>query len=262
MQLCICHKEARFSTADLMSQVIIEWFSISVHVFLRSEKQQSCCCCSTACNASCTERAEVRGELLSGHQSAELANSTVLFAMIGRDVGSELPYVLSNIQSLSRLFKGAHVLLVENDSTDNTKEVFAAWAEKSKIQAELRSLPSGQGAKKLYSTLAKARNVYLQALFEDKYRHVDYLIALDTDMCYQWNVRRLERVLGALWSASSAWDVMYANGVQDDKFNSSAPHYYGHHPLEVKVSYNPIYYDLFALQDLEGRIYWNGVSCF
>jgi hypothetical protein len=52
--------------------------------------------------------------------------TSVVIGLIGRDVGNELPYVLRNIERLQKAaqFKRTVVLLVENDSVDDTVSVF------------------------------------------------------------------------------------------------------------------------------------------
>lgn len=95
-----------------------------------------------------------RASYLQAHPST----STVMFALIGRDVEDELPHVLRNIERLAQIFRRAHVLLVENDPNDNTTDVFKTWAKgaPSPIEAQIRSMPNGQWGKKRLALLAKS----------------------------------------------------------------------------------------------------------
>ena len=45
----------------------------------------------------------------------------VAFALIGRDVAHELPYIFNNIMRLTSKFKRSHIIFVENDSGDGAR---------------------------------------------------------------------------------------------------------------------------------------------
>ena len=143
---------------------------------------------------------------------------TILFVLIGRDVADELPYVLRNIERLhlaARLRRG-HVLLIENDSTDSTAHVFTAWANASRqaanLTGEVRSFTWNTGKKDL-NILARARDVYLQAVRNQEYEWAELLVPIDTDMCYPWDVTAMAAVLHELSAHTAAWDAAFANGV-------------------------------------------------
>lgn len=116
-------------------------------------------------------------------------------ALIGRDVASELPYVLRNIERMSSLFGATHVVLVENDSSDGTQEVFNRWAANytaaaavagSASSARLVSFTTTAGKKDL-RLLATARNKYLDLVANDpQYAGVEYVIAVDSDVSGCW----------------------------------------------------------------------------
>jgi hypothetical protein len=118
----------------------------------------------------------------SGAPGCAARDLTVAFALIGRDVAHELPHVLSNVERLGAAFKRAHVLMVENDSADDTVGVFAAWAAAARAARpgwgalRAHSLPSRQGAKKDLGLLAKARNAYIELLQGEEFEDVDFII--------------------------------------------------------------------------------------
>jgi hypothetical protein len=148
------------------------------------------------------------------------ADISVMFRMIGRDVAEELPYVLANIGKLASYFKAAHVVLVENDSADGTCSVFTTWAtaftssSSHNRAAKLLSFKPVTSGKKNLQVLAQARNVYLQELAKPEYAAVEYLIVVDTDMCFPWDVVNIIKVFnGLLPAAGREWHVLYANGV-------------------------------------------------
>lgn len=109
---------------------------------------------------------------------------TVAFALIGRDVAHELPYVLRNIERLMALFKRSHVILVENDSIDTTVDVFNAWANSMSNstttlgEARVLSMTQSTRGKKDFKALADARNVYLEFLMRPEFQDVDFMIPM------------------------------------------------------------------------------------
>jgi hypothetical protein len=148
----------------------------------------------------------------------KVAQTSVMFGIIGRDVAHELPYVLANVARLAVNFKEAHIVLAENDSQDDTRGVFKAWgsgftAGLSNRTTKLVSFQVSAGKKNL-RLLAQARNRYLEQLSLPEYAGVDYLIAVDTDMiCWPWNVPNMVKVINNLLpAAGSEWHVLYANG--------------------------------------------------
>jgi hypothetical protein len=149
------------------------------------------------------------------HRTA--AQASVMFGIIGRDVAHELPYALANIARLAVNFEEAHIVLVENDSNDDTRGVFKAWgagftAGHSNRTTKLVSFQVSAGKKDL-RLLAQARNRYLEQLALPEYAGVDYLIAVDTDMCWPWDVPNMVKIINDLLpAAGSEWHVLYANG--------------------------------------------------
>jgi hypothetical protein len=147
-----------------------------------------------------------------------VSGTGVMFGVIGRDVADELPYVLANIAGLAVHFKEAHVIFVENDSADNTRAVFTAWSDKfigssrNRTAKLLTFQPVSQG-KKALKVLAQARNCYLDQLALPAYAGVDFLITVDTDMCFPWDMPGMLRVLNDLLPAAGRdWHALYANG--------------------------------------------------
>jgi hypothetical protein len=155
----------------------------------------------------------------SSNHKRTVSDASVMFGMIGRQVAGELPYVLANIGRLAAEFKAAHIMFVENDSTDDTRDVFNTWAAaftasspNSRTAKLLGFKPSATGHKNL-QVLAQARNQYLEQLSQPEYAIVDYLIAVDTDMCFPWEFEHMVEVINGLLPAlGEAWHVLYANG--------------------------------------------------
>jgi hypothetical protein len=212
-----------------------------------------------------------------------MAQTSVVIALIGRDVDSELPYVLKNIEGLSRRFKRSHVVLVENDSSDKSVSTFLSWG----LQFNASSSPNTQTSAQLISFkgkfghksingLAFARNKYIEAFVSaNKPNKVyDFLIAVDTDMCFAWELNLISRAIEDLLPSSSLflthnlsfptpaaisplahetiiWDVLLANGACGWYLNASATR-----PNEVPfrtLHSSAVYCDLLALRDTKGK---------
>lgn len=175
-----------------------------------------------------------------------------MLAMIGRDVADELPWVLRNVERLADKFATAHVVLVENDSRDGTASVWKRWAanytaqDPSRRSVHLISFSAEKGKKDL-SLLAVARNKYLEIIPP----HVDYLIAVDTDMCFPWRVEDHLHIIDALLPYRGAdWDVLYANGACGWYMNDMGT--VGYETPPFTNGSLPVYCDLLALRDSHG----------
>ncbi|KAF6252650.1 hypothetical protein COO60DRAFT_505510 [Scenedesmus sp. NREL 46B-D3] len=192
----------------------------------------------------------------SSHGHRTVGDTSVMFGMIGRDVADELPYVLANIARLASHFQEAHVMFVENNSHDNTRGVFQSWAEnftagRSNRTAKLLNFKPSSTSKKALKVLAQARNSYLEQLALPHYAGVDYLIAVDTDMCFAWDVPNMVKTINDLLPvAGSGWHALFANGACG-WYASGANNSVEEVPFYTPGS-TPVYCDLFALVDSSG----------
>lgn len=206
------------------------------------------------------------------------AGINILFALIGRDVATELPYVLRNIERLTLalrrrrvgtgkpLLSHSRVLLVENDSIDDTVAVMRRVGERMRkasngvIDFEVRSLQHLRGNKKDFTALARARNEYLAVVRnESSPISWDYLIAVDTDMCHPWNVTAHADALAALLpSAGQEWHALLANGIcpggwrRPNPSNASDPEGVPAPVNSREADAFPIYCDMLAFRDTDG----------
>ncbi|KAF6251796.1 hypothetical protein COO60DRAFT_583369 [Scenedesmus sp. NREL 46B-D3] len=190
--------------------------------------------------------------------SRTLAGTSVMFGAIGRDVANELPYVLANIARLASHFRSAHIVFVENNSQDDTRGVFKALgaaftAGHSNRTAKLVSFESPSAKKNLH-LLAEARNKYLEQLSLPEYAEVDFLIVVDTDMCWPWDIRNMVQIVNDLLpAAGSEWHALYANGAcgwERDPLGPGKERVPPFTPGSINV-----YCDLFALRDTSGAVH-------
>jgi hypothetical protein len=108
-------------------------------------------------------------------------NHSAVFVGCVRDCESFLPGVLSNLESLSRLFRQSAYVMIENDSCDRTKHLLNDWG-RGQDRFHLESL-DGLDAQVRPRTarLAIARNRYLDIVRNSDLRDFDYLIVMDLD---------------------------------------------------------------------------------
>ena len=104
----------------------------------------------------------------------------VIFAGCVRNCERWLPKVLTNIEKYSSYFFKSHFIFIENDSTDNTKEILGKWYKNrncSSINMDgLKNIPK-RGLR-----LEAARNAYLKIIKDsNSLKKYDYLIVMDFD---------------------------------------------------------------------------------
>jgi hypothetical protein len=105
----------------------------------------------------------------------------IIIAGCARDCGRWLPAVLANIDRLSRLFAETAVVIVENDSRDDTKDQLLRWG-RGRRNFHLLQLDGLGNERQRGLRLEIARNAYIAAIRGRKTLNThDYLCVLDFD---------------------------------------------------------------------------------
>lgn len=130
-----------------------------------------------------------------------------------------LPAVLANVEALRQRFSSSRVLLLENDSTDATRQVIAAYGQACKgVQAiGLAGLNELIPVKTL--RLAHLRNGALAWLKQQGALEApDLVLVLDLDEvnAAPWDLKQIEKVLDWFWGQTKAAGVFA---------NQSGPYY-------------------------------------
>ncbi len=113
-----------------------------------------------------------------------------VFAGCARNCATHLPAVLRNIERMSALFGDVGVVIVENDSTDATRQVLETWGtgRRNFHLVKLDGLASAVAQRTV--RLELARNLYADFVrTSDTLSAFDYLIVLD---CDEVNVREAD----------------------------------------------------------------------
>lgn len=117
--------------------------------------------------------------------SVVAANSHVVVVGMARDIADILPVTIARLKDIGSQFRRMSVVVVENDSKDNTKSVLQSWADSSQgeVIADCRDL----GREDLrgfepsrVQRYADYRNRYRE-IARDHWPDADYVLAVDLD---------------------------------------------------------------------------------
>lgn len=146
-----------------------------------------------------------------------------VFAGCARDCAPFLDGVLRNIETFASIYDSFEVIIVENDSADDTRlrlqEFAASRGNVRLIEADgLEERHPKRGDR-----LAVARNLYMDAVREDYYSDCDDLVVIDFDDV------NCEPIDGAAFEAARRW--LWQEPNRRGVFANSAPFYYDLWPL-------------------------------
>jgi len=148
-----------------------------------------------------------------------LVSSSIIICGIVRDCGKNLKKNIGVVNKLCQICKSYNVVIFENDSIDDTKQILQDWSEREKNihvisrdveEKTISQKQSGEGnpnfSVQRISKIAKYRNEYLKYIY-DKSLEADYIMVIDMD------VSKIE--LSGIFNSFGLpviWDVITANG--------------------------------------------------
>lgn len=153
----------------------------------------------------------------------QLNDLNVIFAGCAKNCGRYLPEVFLNIKSYSSLFKSSFTIIVENGSTDNTKEILKDHKDDKNI---IHFRDDYNLIEQRTIRLALARNLIIKEIKNNqKLKDFDLLIMIDFDDCSVFKIeeKNLIKAIKYLYSKKNIAGVF---GNQPD-----------------------LYFDLWALKD-------------
>lgn len=172
-----------------------------------------------------------------------LSEATVVAIAITRDDARFLPKALQMMRGCLAVFKAYDVIIVENDSTDETQEILSNWTrDDPRIIVDSRNLSRGSGKlvdkKKSIGLMAALRNRALELAFLLSYsssiRHAwsaDLVVVLDLDI----------QAIDVAGFANAAFAVLTPGGVAGATPNG--------------VFQDGRYYDVYAFRSC--NLHWN-----
>lgn len=125
-----------------------------------------------------------------------IKNKTVVITALVRDVEGRIPEIRKKAERVGDLFKDYHILIVENDSKDQTRAKLLEWAsQNSKVtilgcgynarECTLPKMPKTEGHhvdRTRIEKMTKLRNIYLDEIKKNFTQGWDYVIMWDLDM--------------------------------------------------------------------------------
>jgi len=105
----------------------------------------------------------------------------IIFAGAVQNAEKDLFSVFQNIENLTNLFSEVGYIFVENDSTDNTKQILKNWGN-GKANFHLLNLDGLKAIPIRTIRLEMVRNAYLETIrYHDQLHNFEYVAILDTD---------------------------------------------------------------------------------
>lgn len=131
---------------------------------------------------------------------------------LARDCASVLPWSLSSLDGLLQCFRRADVLVVTNDSIDDTSQVLARWATGSASKMMFRPEGIATAVARRTDRLATLRNFYLLEMRRriGAGRRFDLMIVFDFDGVNK-GPDLAGAVCNAILTAPSDWGGLFAN---------------------------------------------------
>jgi len=183
-------------------------------------------------------------EIKKGRQ--EIQNSRVVFAGLIRDKEDRISYLQKRLEALSKPFRDYHILIVENDSKDKTRERLLEWHQKNpkvtilgcgenvpRCILGLESTKSRSHSSNRIKKMSQLRNIYVNYLREN-FSDWDYLVVNDFDLLADLS--------------DMGWKSAFGHFKQDQSLSAISA--YGFYDLFFKK----IFYDDFAFVPLNSPI--------
>jgi glycosyltransferase involved in cell wall biosynthesis len=98
-----------------------------------------------------------------------------------RNCEAFLPAVLKNVTTIARLYSQTAFIFVENDSTDNTREILQKWLSKRPCSSLICLDGLASQETRRTARLAIARNSYMEAVHSYHLAQFDHMVVLDFD---------------------------------------------------------------------------------
>ncbi len=150
----------------------------------------------------------------------KMRSQTVVIAGLARNIADNFEKIKERIEETGSFFKEYVVLIFENDSDDQTRELLKQWATQNS-RVKLIEVPGTHDGKlnlpymrsygltspKRVEKMAYFRNLYLKEV-QTQYQHFDYMLVVDTNLKGPWNNEGLAHTI-----AHDDWDAVASLGL-------------------------------------------------
>lgn len=204
-----------------------------------------------------------------------MINKSILIAALARDCNNSIIRNVPKIELLRKEFKESHVIIIENDSKDGTKETLKRWKERSEgvdtIMNDFGTVTIPEKSEKIsnpgssnyrISKMASYRNMYMDYARKADF-DIDYLIVMDIDI----DDFSVEGVVKSIKNAPDDWGALFANGnkIFNDKLKSYYDYFayvpYGNKTLSMR--YNDMFFQARKIRNaLKNNEYVKCISAF
>ncbi len=161
-------------------------------------------------------------EVTAGYE--HMKNKTVFICGLIRDAAENIPRIVKRVETLGNLFKTYYVLIIENDSVDQTPELLHQWSESNnhvrvhtlKGLAKKHSLDickekRNRNCKKRLALLSTLRQKCVEEAQNERYKDSDYVIMMDMDLRGGLSLDGVAHSFGIL--PEYKWDGVFALGM-------------------------------------------------
>lgn len=184
-----------------------------------------------------------------------MIDKSILIAALARDCNDSVVRNIPKIELLRKEFRESHVVIIENDSKDGTKDTLRKWKEESEgVEAIMNNFgtvtipeksdrvsdPGSSGHR--ISKMARYRNMYMDYARNASFEF-DYLVVMDIDI----DDFSVEGIIKCIKNAPDGWGGLFANGRQ--WYNRFLSKYYD---MFAYVPYGSENYDLTFKDMIEG----------
>ena len=170
-------------------------------------------------------------------------DKNIVIAALARDCAKALERNIPLIEILRKEFAWSHVIVIENDSNDNTKEILSKWSNNSNdvkiisndygtitIPEKNQDNPSPNTSIHRIEKMVKYRNMYLNYIKGIKHP-IDYLMVIDVDI----ESFSIDGIIKSIKNANSDWGGIFANGITKKAF--------------LGFTFSEILYDIYAIYE-------------
>lgn len=149
-----------------------------------------------------------------------MISNSVLIAILARDCNQAIIRNIPKIEELRKEFIDSHIVIIENDSKDGTKETLKKWEDINSgvkvimndfgidtIPQKSESISHPGSSLHRISKMATYRNMYMDYARNADFK-IDYLIAIDIDI----DDFSSTDIIKCIKEAPSDWGGLFANG--------------------------------------------------
>lgn len=148
-------------------------------------------------------------------------NEKVLICGICQNISKQFPQTIKIIENIGNLFSDYRILVYENNSTDNTKQLLQEWTTNNSNvlvksedinEAKLKKSFVNEDYLKSEGT-SRARNIILDKIFLPEFEQFTYVIWIDMD----FTVPPAYEGIIEVFETKKEWDAVFAYGINKQR---------------------------------------------